>query len=1192
MAELGRRASQAASYDPEAAGAECWRCPLRDAREGSPVPPEWPAHPLALLVGANPGYEEIERGVPFVGRAGIELMRALGAVGAIRGRFAISNAILCCPPGAPRGALERFDHQLARENKRREKKELERIPTPLECCRPRLLAEVASLPNVVTLGGTALHAVTGRATSVMEARGGPREISWSVEGARFACRVRLLPTLHPSFVMSSKRWRGPFRADLARAIRWFTSGLAWRDPLVGRAPSPSQLAAFLDQTRGSYTSCDLETFPGFPEVGHYDPLYDRIGLVGIGTADGSRAVVIPFRSIEGSPSRYTQAERAMLVEILREYLQDSSFRKVGHNFGYYDRMVLESQLGVKPVGVLDTIALHKLADPEMPHGLGFVGSVHTDVTSWKAGHLATDARTDHEWVKYNSIDLAVTARVVPGLVEAVKQRGQLGLLPVVARLQDLCVGLHRTGLLVDEGRRREWDQKLLKEARDRLSEFRQLSGDDRNPGSTADLRDLLFDDLGIAPHHYSEKTGDPSTDDDALRAFLSETWSLHDSQKKLVQSVRAFRKAVKLRGTYVTKLRSIKDRSVAEPILAWDEEETFEERAKRLEKQSVSPGLVLPDGRVHPDYNAHGTLGWRLSSSNCNAQNFPSRLRDMVIPAPGNVLIGCDEAQLELRMIAGLSGASVYCEAFRNGEDPHRALCLDFFGDVFKHASDDQKKTLRVFVKQFTYACLQRGTKVATLDERGGKAIETIKPGQDWTWSWDGTRYVPSRIVGKVCRGMRECVRVRFNWPRPYGISYGSVVTTSDHRFLLRDGTYREAAQLMPSDRLMPFARWNSRGYRVIDPSNDGSREREHRVICGLGPDDLRIVHHIDGRRSNNDPRNLEVIGSKGLHSSLHWDDPIRRARQHEVNMRLWSPENRTVMNERLTAGRGTSPEWHHAARRNLEKARSMRNGASNKGQTWSKLDAFREKIGVMLDRDVAKLAGVTQAAIGYYRRTRKIPSPLGQRVNHQVVSIKTVGLREVWDIEVDHPAHNFAIEAGIFVHNSGYMAESETVHGILTSSEDENGRLLYPDLTLRETANFHDKWLARNPEISRWWESVLEEWRKNRCLVEPILGLKVDFLDGEEPSKMINFKPQSGGSALVHLATFEVLKEIPFQKWGKGTGLVTQTHDSLMVECPESEKDNVKRILEESMKMDGRRFGLDVDFLGEAKWGKTWKEV
>jgi DNA polymerase I-like protein with 3'-5' exonuclease and polymerase domains/uracil-DNA glycosylase len=874
------------NYSPEAHGAECFRCPLRDQRIGLPVPPEPSRSPLAIIVGANPGPAEVEKGRPFVGPSGVELMQGLAAVGAVRSQFTITNSLLCCPPGAARGALERFLHDLQKTNKRRERQDRDRgrepsepIPSPIECCRPRLLAEIAETPRVITLGGTALHSVLGRPTRVMDARGGPREVKLGNSPAPEII-ARVLPTLHPSFILSSRRWRGPFRADLGRAVRWFTGGLAWQDPLRLEAPSPGQLAAFfLEVGSDSDTTCDLETFPGFPEVGHYDPLYDKIGLVGIGIADGRRTAIIPFRSIEGKSSCYTEQEKKQIVLILKDYFTSPRFVKIGHNFNYYDRMVIESRLGVTPAPVIDTIALAKLADPEMPHSLGFVGSIHTDVGSWKAGHLATDAKTDHEWVKYNSFDLAVTALAYPSLEHVVADRGQAHLLPIVHRLQDVCVGLHRTGLLVDEGKRREWDSKLLREAREGLSECRRLScQSDLNPGSTAQLRNLLFDDLGIAPHHYSEKTGEASTDDDALRAFLSETWGLPNPQKKLVQAIRSFRKVVKLRGTYVTKLRPISDRSVAEPLLAWDEEETEEEREKRLSKHAASPGLVLPDGRVHPDYNAHGTLGWRLSSSNPNAQNFPSKLREIIVAGPGNVLVGCDEAQLELRMIAGLAKAAVYCEAFSKGEDPHRALCLDFFGEKFTGASKDQQKSLRVFVKQFTYA--------------------------------------------------------------------------------------------------------------------------------------------------------------------------------------------------------------------------------------------------------------------------------------------------------------------------SGYHAGPETVQAVLMSSEDEEGRLLYPDLTLRETSAFHDKWLRRNPEIEPWWESILEEWRRDHCLLEPILGLRVDFLDGEDPSKMINFKPQSGGSALVHLATFQALEQIPFEKWGRGTGIVTQTHDSLVVECPEPEGENVKRILEASMKMDGRRWGLDVPFLGEAKVGKTWKQV
>ena len=1250
------------TWTPESAGCRCAACPLSTSRVGPPVPPEFPANPRALVIGEAPGKDEVAEGRPFVGASGIELFRCLRAVGVQRSQIAISNALLCRPPD---NDLSRLLHRLQQQNKARAKRGEPKIPTPIECCRPRLLVELAAVPRVVTLGATAYEAVSGAHAPILSIRGGPKELTIqgraeeketspdSSSPAIPLLHLRVLPTLHPAFVMRSRRWLSAFRVDLGRAFRWFKSGLAWRDPIQLSAPHPSQLRAWLAAARGHpFTTCDLETFPGFPEVGHYDPLYDRIGMVGIGTADGRHAVAIPFRSIEtggGSGGFYTQAEQQELIEILKEYFTSGNWPIAGHNFNYYDRMVIENRLRIKLTEKrLDTIALHKLAEPELPHGLGYVGSIHTDVDNWKAGHLATEATTDAEWWAYNCLaagtpvvladgstrpiealvrarfsgevrtidergrrctrrvvgwsrsrvkdqpwlcirtaatqrdergliltpdhrvwtergwveaqalrpgvdriaidepaltsyqraaflgtllgdsslvpspsfrgepleaaarcalqgghatasglaqykigplapfltaapprpisgfsagsgrtmtlistrmlaqlrelvpmlydrqgrrllpstldvlgpvglawwfmddgclqkggrkkdsvtiaacryprmdqeaacawfrtyfgptwigadgvirlgaaaaerfaieiaphvpeimryklprgitlpafvppppaseraawsvitavdlfhplrgsrqrdlraetrycltvegeesfftstglvhnskDLAVTALCLPGLVQAVKARGQEHLAPIVAKLQSICVGLHTTGLYVDEAKRLAWDAKLIDEARTALTECRQRSGrKDLNPGSTAQLRDLLFDELQI-PSHHPTALGDPSTDDDSLRAFLSETWGLPPDQRALIQAIRTYRKKIKMRGTYVTKLRDIRDVNVPVPILAWDEEETEEERQRRLKRQNTtSPGLRLPDGRFHPDYNAHGTVGWRLSSSSPNAQNFPNLLRDMVIAAPGNVLVGCDEAQLELRMLAGLAGAAVYLEAFSKREDPHYALCLDFFGDTFKAAGKDQKKALRRFVKEFTYA--------------------------------------------------------------------------------------------------------------------------------------------------------------------------------------------------------------------------------------------------------------------------------------------------------------------------SAYMAGPETVQQVLTSSEDENGKLLYPNLTIRETAAFHDKWIRRNPEIETWWESTIECYRKHGYLLDPIFGLRVDFLDGEKPNELVNFPCQSGGAALVHLATFDVLEQIPFEKWGPGTGLVNQAHDALVVECPEAEGERVKEILEESMKVHGKKWGLDLPFLGEGKAGRTWKDV
>ena len=203
---------------PEESGCRCSECPLRTLREGPPVPAKWPARPVALLVGEAPGADEVKRGEPFVGKAGIELEKALRSIGATRGHLALTNALCCRPPDNELGILL---HRLQKENKRRIAEGLEPRPTPMECCRPRLLREMAALPNVIAVGKIAAEAVTGHVVKIMTARGGPRTLFLDGEapGDGKGAKIQLLPTLHPAFVMRQRRWMGAFRADLARAFR-------------------------------------------------------------------------------------------------------------------------------------------------------------------------------------------------------------------------------------------------------------------------------------------------------------------------------------------------------------------------------------------------------------------------------------------------------------------------------------------------------------------------------------------------------------------------------------------------------------------------------------------------------------------------------------------------------------------------------------------------------------------------------------------------------------------------------------------------------------------------------------------------------------------------------------------------------------------------------------------------------------
>lgn len=874
-------------YDPIANGAECRFCPLN----GSPVvPPAINANAKAILVGEAPGKEEVEQRQPFIGPSGLELNRGLRALGVDRRTLHVTNVLLCQPP---ENNLAKLEKQTAKKIK----KGAVDLKLATECCRPRLLREIAdhACPNVITLGGTALKAVTGTDSSIMSVRGGPREITI---GDSIQIK-RLLPSLHPAFVLRARRWTRAFTADLGRAFRWFSSGLKWIDPTITIAPRPAELRAWIERhARDVYIVSDLETIPGF-DVGHFDPLYDKITVVGLGSADGREAVVIPIRLKDGG-SVYGGAEKAEIAVILADLFSSDTIRKAGHNFGYYDRMVIDARMKITTKKIVDSIGLHKMVEPELPHRLGYLGSVYTDAPSWKEDHTATNYRTDEELWKYNALDLSITALALQQISHAVVERDQVKAARFWPKVQETCVGLHRNGMRVDQKKRLEYDKDLLAEAIRLRKDIRERVGiASFNPNSGPQLQDLLFERWGLLPSFYTE-TGDPSTNDDSLRSFLMQP-TLDADRKTVIKLLRAYRVAVKLRGTYVTKLSPINE-PITLPELAWDEDETPEERADRIKKNAKKYGICLPDGRVHPDYSAHGTVGWRLSSSRCNAQNFPDDLRDMIIPAEGNILVGCDEAQLELRMVAGLSKASMYCAAFQTGGDPHLDLSLAFFGEVFERASKDGKKKLRRLIKEFTYAGAYRAG-----------------PHTIWEVLTSGEEY-----VCPVCR------------------------------------------------------------------------------------------------------------------------TPLRRK----------------------------------------------------------------------TDRCEA------------------------------------------------HPA--------------AYPEKA----------------LIFPDLTIRETTALHETWLGRNPEIEEWWESDLADFKRQGFLAEPIFGLKRDFLDGEEINEIANYRPQSGGSALVHIATERVKDQIPFEKWGPGTGLIQQGHDSLVVECPIAEAEDVKNILEESMKEDGNKWGLPVPFIGEGKIGPTWRDV
>lgn len=161
--------------NPEALGAKCSICPLK----GQKVVPSQPGPSACELladmgfaiIGEAPGEQEENQERPFVGPSGRELDLALRQAQVDRRKALVTNVLLCRPPG------NKLRDLLRRINKHNRKNKDDQIASPVDCCRPRLEAEIAGHTKFITLGKTATHAIAGINASISAVRGGFTEIS-------------------------------------------------------------------------------------------------------------------------------------------------------------------------------------------------------------------------------------------------------------------------------------------------------------------------------------------------------------------------------------------------------------------------------------------------------------------------------------------------------------------------------------------------------------------------------------------------------------------------------------------------------------------------------------------------------------------------------------------------------------------------------------------------------------------------------------------------------------------------------------------------------------------------------------------------------------------------------------------------------------------------------------------------------
>lgn len=405
------------------------------------------------------------------------------------------------------------------------------------------------------------------------------------------------------------------------------------------------------------------------ETTHIDPMLAE--LVGISFSyKAGEGYYIPCPA----DRKNTEAILAQLAPLFK----DANKRWVGQNIKY-DLLVLKNY-GVVPAGSLfDTMLAHYLIEPEGRRSMDLLSAqylgyepVHIDELIGKKGkNQGTMRDVDVEKVKeYAAEDADITLQLkqvfTPQLQEKEVQRVFDEVeTPLVRVLTDM----EFEGVRVDEGFLHEYSRLLDEEARQAEKSVYEQAGVKFNLASPKQLGEVLFDKLQLDPSAKKTKTGQYQTGEDVLT-------KLAVKGHKIVDDILAFRELTKLKSTYVDAL----------------------------------PEMIHPrTGRVHTSYAQAVAVTGRLSSNNPNLQNIPIRtargreIRKAFVPRDKeHILLSADYSQIELRIVAAISGDPNMCEAFRLGKDIHTATAAKVYGV----AEADVTKEMRYKAKSVNFGII------------------------------------------------------------------------------------------------------------------------------------------------------------------------------------------------------------------------------------------------------------------------------------------------------------------------------------------------------------------------------------------------------------------------------------------------------------------------------------------------------
>lgn len=396
--------------------------------------------------------------------------------------------------------------------------------------------------------------------------------------------------------------------------------------------------------------------------------YMHADIVGVCLAvTAGEAAYIPLaHDYPGAPD---QLHREAVLERLRPLLEDAGRPKLGQNLKYDMSVLARAGITLRGIAhdtmlqsyVLDSTATRHDMDSLALKYLGR-GTIKYEDVAGKGAKQLTFNQVDLETAtEYAAEDADVTLQLHEMLWPRLQQQESLcrvyrdievPLIPVLSRME-------RNGVLVDRARLAEQSRELAESMQRVEQQAYEAAEGPFNLGSPKQIQEILYQRQGLPVLQKTPK-GQPSTAESVLQELAAD----YDLPRLILEH----RGLSKLRSTYTDKL----------------------------------PRMIDPEtGRVHTSYHQAVTATGRLSSSDPNLQNIPvrttegRRIRKAFIAAKGYRLLAADYSQVELRIMAHLSGDEMLRRAFAEGRDIHRATAAEVFGSELEQVSDEQRRAAK-----------------------------------------------------------------------------------------------------------------------------------------------------------------------------------------------------------------------------------------------------------------------------------------------------------------------------------------------------------------------------------------------------------------------------------------------------------------------------------------------------------------